>query len=89
MVMEEDTILPFFSCGKHMIPEHDCLKNVGFNCRCKICGKVCHDYQSNGDGTFAVSGKVATMWCARCGKRERLYSDSGVLIETDFDENGE
>lgn len=70
---------------KANIPEHDCKEHLDCGCRCRICGAVVHQYQCDDDGTFAASGKVATTWCTRCGKKERFYSDSGNVIESDFE----
>jgi len=67
-----------------MESDHDCIKNLDGHCKCQICGKVRHAIRDNDDGSFAASGKVATAWCTRCGKKERYYSDSGTVIETDF-----
>ncbi len=62
------------------IPEHNCEDHLGWNCTCNICGRVCHDYEDDDDGTFAASGKVATAVCRRCGAEERYYSDTGTVI---------
>ncbi|MFA0814528.1 MAG: hypothetical protein ACC608_01935 [Anaerofustis sp.] len=60
---------------------HICKEHLGAGCRCTICGKICHDYHSDDDGTFAASGKVVTARCARCGDEEHYYADTGVVIE--------
>lgn len=63
---------------------HDCKEHLDYKCQCEICGKYVHSIRDNDDGSFAASGKVATAWCTRCGKKERYYSDSGTVIESDF-----
>jgi hypothetical protein len=35
---------------------HICKEHLGLDCRCTVCGNICHDYQSDDDGTFAASG---------------------------------
>lgn len=60
---------------------HICEEHLGAGCHCAICGKVCHDYHSDDDGTFAASGKVVTARCARCGDEEHYYADTGIVIE--------
>ncbi len=60
---------------------HVCEDNLGANCRCKICGRICHDYVDDDDGTFAASGKIVTAHCSRCGNEERYYSDTGTIVE--------
>jgi hypothetical protein len=64
--------------------DHNCVEYLDGNCECRICGKVVHDFRDDDDGSYAASGRVATTWCERCGKKERYYSDTGTVIETDF-----
>lgn len=61
--------------------DHICEENLDLDCKCKICGQVCHDWHDNDDGTFAVSGKVVTARCQRCGKIECYYADTGTVID--------
>ncbi len=60
---------------------HICMEQLGTGCRCTVCGKICHDYRTNNDGTFAASGKVVTARCVRCGDQVHYDADSGVEIE--------
>ncbi len=60
---------------------HICEGNLDDDCKCKLCGKVCHDWQDNDDGSFAASGKIVTVRCERCGKTERYYADTGTVID--------
>lgn len=66
------------------VKDHVCTENLNAHCECRICGKIVHDFRDDDDGSFAASGRVATTWCERCGKKERYYSDTGTVIETDF-----
>lgn len=61
--------------------DHICEENLDFNCKCKLCGRVCHDWYDNDDGTFAASGKVVTTQCQHCGKIIRYYADTGTIID--------
>jgi len=63
------------------INSHICKENVDHNCKCKICGVVCHSIvnDSKGNGTGMV-----TEWCTNCGKYERYYDDTGTVIESTF-----
>lgn len=60
---------------------HVCEDNLDSNCKCKLCGKVCHDWVDNDDGSFAASGKIVTARCVRCGMTERYYADTGTMID--------
>lgn len=60
---------------------HICKEHLDTDCRCIVCGKICHDYYSDDDGTFAASGKVVTARCVRCGDEEHYYADTGVVID--------
>lgn len=64
-----------------MKTEHSCEEYLDSNCRCKMCGRSCHAWEDDDDGTFAASGKVVTARCTRCGTTERYYSDSGTVID--------
>jgi len=39
---------------------HICEDNLDSNCKCKLCGKVWHDWEDDDDGSFAASGKIVT-----------------------------
>lgn len=60
---------------------HICEEHLGARCRCTVCGKSCHDYYSDDDGTFAASGKVETVRCTRCGDEHHYYSDTGTELK--------
>ena len=60
---------------------HICEDYLDSNCKCKLCGKVCHDWTDNDDGSFAASGKIVFARCARCGATERYYADTGTTID--------
>lgn len=61
--------------------KHICEEYLDSHCRCKMCGRSCHAWEDDDDGSFAASGKVVTARCTRCGTTERYYSDSGTVID--------
>ena len=61
--------------------KHICEEHLGARCLCTVCGKSCHDYYSDDNGTFAASGKVETVRCARCGDEHHYYADTGTELK--------
>ncbi len=61
---------------------HNCIEHLDGDCKCRICGRVCHDIETDDNG-YAASGRIATVWCRRCGFKERYYADTGTIVERD------